>query len=209
MKTKAYFYYDIISPYSYFFLKLRKCLEDKLELIPTPIFFPGLLRLQDNRGPAEVTEKRIHTYQFCIWKAQKLNLPFQFPKRHPFASAPAQRLLLQHQADFAMLDKAFNFVWEHGRDPELDWEGFCMAIGLPKNTPKPADENIKNELIQSTQNAANLGVFGVPSVRINQQVFWGVDAIDWILEYLDKPSMFDEKEYQNARLTINPLLDKK
>ena len=208
MKLKAYFYYDIISPYAYLFLKSRKILEDKLELIPVPIFFPGLLRLQDNRGPAEVSEKRIYTYQFCVWKAQKLNLSFQFPKRHPFASAPAQRLLLQNNADLAMLDKAFDFVWGQGHDPELEWEGFCVAIGLPKNTPKPQDENIKKALIESTQTAANHGVFGVPSIRIDQQIFWGVDSIGWILEYLTKPEMFSEKEYQAVHSIINPLIEK-
>jgi 2-hydroxychromene-2-carboxylate isomerase len=208
MKPKAYFYYDIISPYVYFFLKSRKVLEEKLELIPIPIFFPGLLRLQDNRGPAEVAEKRIHTYQFCVWKAQQLKLPFQFPNRHPFASAPAQRLLLQNKADLAMLDKAFDFVWGQGHDPELEWEGFCEAIGLPKNTPKPQDEQIKKALIDTTQTAANHGVFGVPSLRINEQVFWGNDSIDWALEYLNKPEMFSEKEFQRARSVINPLLDK-
>jgi 2-hydroxychromene-2-carboxylate isomerase len=208
MKPKAYFYYDIISPYVYFFLKSRKVLEEKLELIPIPIFFPGLLRLQDNRGPAEVAEKRIHTYQFCVWKAQQLKLPFQFPNRHPFASAPAQRLLLQNKADLAMLDKAFDFVWGQGHDPELEWEDFCEAIGLPKNTPKPQDEQIKKALIDTTQTAANHGVFGVPSLRINEQVFWGNDSIDWALEYLNKPEMFSEKEFQRARSVINPLLDK-
>lgn len=208
MKLKAYFYYDIISPYAYLFLKSRKILEDKLELIPVPIFFPGLLRLQDNRGPAEVPEKRIYTYQFCVWKAQKLNLPFQFPKRHPFASAPVQRLLLQNNADLAMLDKAFDFVWGQGHDPELEWEEFCVAIGLPKNTPKPQDETIKKALIESTQTAANHGVFGVPSIRIDQQIFWGVDSIDWILEYLTKPEMFSEKEYQAVHSIINPLIEK-
>ncbi len=208
MKPKAYFYYDIISPYVYFFLKSRKVLEEKLELIPIPIFFPGLLRLQDNRGPAEVAEKRIHTYQFCVWKAQQLKLPFQFPNRHPFASAPAQRLLLQNKADLAMLDKAFDFVWGQGHDPELEWEDFCEAIGLPKNTPKPQDEQIKKALIDTTQTAANHGVFGVPSIRINEQVFWGNDSIDWALEYLNKPEMFSEKEFQRARSVINPLLDK-
>lgn len=208
MKPKAYFYYDIISPYVYFFLKSRKVLEEKLELIPIPIFFPGLLRLQDNRGPAEVAEKRIHTYQFCVWKAQQLKLPFQFPNRHPFASAPAQRLLLQNKADLAMLDKAFDFVWGQGHDPELEWKDFCEAIGLPKNTPKPQDEQIKKALIDTTQTAANHGVFGVPSIRINEQVFWGNDSIDWALEYLNKPEMFSEKEFQKARSVINPLLDK-
>jgi len=44
---------------------------------------------------------------------------------------------------------------------------------------------------------------------VNQHVFWGLDTIDWILQYLDKPGMFDEPEYQNAMLTINPLLEKR
>jgi 2-hydroxychromene-2-carboxylate isomerase len=208
MKTKAYFYYDIISPYAYLFLKSRKALEDTLELIPTPIFFPGLLRLQNNRGPAEVPEKRAHTYQFCVWRAQQLNLPFRFPARHPFASASAQRLLLQQQANLEVLDKAFDFVWAYGHDPEIEWEGFCEAIGLSSDTPKPADEEIKKELIQSTQLAADHGVFGVPSLRINKQIFWGVDSIDWVLDYLKDPEMFSRKEFQDALLTINPLLEK-
>jgi 2-hydroxychromene-2-carboxylate isomerase len=208
MKLKAYFYYDIISPYVYLFLKSRKVLEDKFELVPMPIFFPGLLRLQDNRGPAEVAEKRIYTYQFCVWKAQQLKLPFQFPKRHPFACAPAQRLLLQNNADLVMLDKAFDFVWAQGHDPELEWEGFCEAIGLPRNTPKPQDEQIKKALIDATQTASNHGVFGVPSLRINEQIFWGNDSIDWALEYLNKPDMFSEKEFQKARSIINPLFEK-
>ena len=208
MKTKAYFYYDIISPYTYFFLKSRKVLEDRLEIIAVPIFLPGLFRLQNNRGPAEVFEKRAHTYQFCVWRAQKLNLPFKFPARHPFASAPAQRLLLQINADLETLDKAFDFVWAKGHDPELEWGDFCLAIDLPSDTPKPSDESIKLALVDSTNKAAQEGVFGAPSLRINHQVFWGQDSLEWMLEYLDRPDMFKEKIYLDALRTINPLLDK-
>jgi hypothetical protein len=63
-------------------------------------------------------------------------------------------------------------------------------------------------LIEATQTAANHGVFGVPSLRINQQIFWGVDSIDWVLEYLNKPDMFSEKEFQKTESIINPLLEK-
>ena len=209
MKIKVNFYYDLISPYCYFFLKSRKVLEDRLELIPAPIFLPRLFRLQNNRGPAEVPEKRAHTYQFCVWKAQQLKVPFRFPPRYPFASAAAQRLLLLHSADMALLDKAFDFVWAQGHDPELEWPSFCETIGLPANTPKPAGEEIKKSLSELTEKAAQEGVFGVPSIKVNQHVFWGLDTIDWILQYLDKPGMFDEPEYQNAMLTINPLLEKR
>jgi hypothetical protein len=63
-------------------------------------------------------------------------------------------------------------------------------------------------LIEATQNAAKHGVFGVPSLRINQQIFWGVDSIDWALEYLNKPDMFSEEEFQKTQAIINPLLEK-
>jgi len=208
MKQRGYFYYDIISPYAYLFLKMRGVLEKRLDLIPVPIFFPGLLRIQDNRGPAEVPEKRAHTYTFCVWKAKQLNIPFRFPKRHPFASAAAQRLLLEKNADFNMIDRAFDFVWGQGGDPELDWDKFCKAIHLPEDTPKPQDEIIKQALIKATEDAANHGIFGVPSIRINRQVFWGCDSIDWILEFLDKPDLFSEPAYRDALMTINPLLNK-
>ena len=114
-------------------------------------------------------------------------------------------MLLQIGADLETLDRAFDFVWGNGNDPELQWEAFCVAIGLGQSTPKPNDENVKQALIDSTQTASEQGVFGVPSLRIDSQVFWGSDSIDWILAYLDNPSMFDEPAFKKALLTINPL----
>jgi 2-hydroxychromene-2-carboxylate isomerase len=194
MKSPANFYYDIISPYVYFFLKLRKPLEALVDLKPVPIFFPGLLRLQNNRGPAEIPEKRIHTY------------PFQFPRRHPFASAAAQRLLLQEGAGFAMIDKAFDFVWGHGGDPETQWSEFCLALGLPATTAKPSSTEIKQALIVNTEMANQAGIFGVPSVQVHERVFWGSDAIPWIIDFLEHPTMFAEAAYQAAIHAENPLL---
>ena len=205
MKPPANFYYDIISPYVYFFLKLRKPLEALVDLKPIPIFFPGLLRMQNNRGPAEIPEKRIHTYTFCVWKAQQLGIPFQFPRRHPFASAAAQRLLLQEGADFAMIDKAFDFVWGQGGDPETQWSEFCLALGLPVTTAKPNTAGIKQALIANTEGANHAGIFGVPSVKVNDRVFWGSDAIPWILDFLERPTMFADAAYQAAIHAENPL----
>ena len=204
-KTEAFFYYDIISPFTYLFLKRRALLIDQLQLTPKPIFFPGLLRLQDNRGPAEVAEKRTHTYDFCIWSAKKHNIPMQFPRRHPFPSVAAQRLFLQESADWTMLDRAFDFVWAQGRDPDAEWPDFCAAMGLPRETIRPDGPEIKNRLILETEQAARLGVFGVPSVVVNQRVFWGCDSIEWILDYLDDPDMFERSEFQRLRAIENPL----
>lgn len=206
MKTTAYFYYDIISPFSYFFIKSIRRLEDKLDLMARPIFLPGLLRLQNNRGPAEVAEKRIYTYQYCVWRAKQLGLPFRIPSRHPFASAPAQRLLLQMDASLGVVESAFDFVWAKGNDPETHWSEFCVATGLSAQTPKPTDPAIKQALTDATQNACDAGVFGVPSIKINERVFWGSESIDWILEYLQNPDMFKASEYTQILNVTNPLL---
>ena len=66
MKTKAYFYYDLISPFTYFFLKSKGILQERLELIPVPIFAAGLFRLQNNRGPAEVHKKETTPINFAF-----------------------------------------------------------------------------------------------------------------------------------------------
>ena len=161
--------------------------------------------MQNNRGPAEIPEKRIHTYTFCVWKAQQLGVQFQFPRRHPFASAAAQRLLLQEDADFAMIDKAFDFVWGHGGDPEIQWAEFCLALGLAAGTPKPNDERVKQALIANTESANQQGIFGVPSIKVNDRVFWGSDAIPWAVEFIKHPTMFANPAYQAAINAENPL----
>ncbi|NBO83520.1 MAG: disulfide bond formation protein DsbA [Betaproteobacteria bacterium] len=204
-KTQGFFYYDIISPFTYLFLRQRAVLADRLHLIPKPIFFPGLLRLQDNRGPAEVSEKRVHTYDFCIWSAKKHGIPMKFPARHPFPSVAAQRLFLQQNADWEMLDQAFDFVWVQGRDPDLEWPTFCASMGLPSDTSRPDSAEIKGRLAQETEQAARQGIFGVPTLVVHQRVFWGCDSIPWILDYLDDPNMFEQPDFQRLRVIENPL----
>ena len=73
-KKPATFYYDIVSPFAYLYVKQRHRLESKLEITPVPILLGGLLRSTDNKGPGEVAAKRPHTYQFCVWQAEKLNI---------------------------------------------------------------------------------------------------------------------------------------
>ena len=91
-KLPARFYYDIISPFAYLYIKQRKRLEEKLDITPVPILLGGLFRATDNKGPGEIAAKRPHTYQFCVWQTEKLGIPFHFPDHHPFMTVAPQRL---------------------------------------------------------------------------------------------------------------------
>jgi 2-hydroxychromene-2-carboxylate isomerase len=204
-KTSATLYYDIISPFAYLYIKQRQHLEHKLDIKPVPILLGGLFRATENKGPGEIAAKRPHTYQFCVWQAEKLGIPFRFPEHHPFITVAAQRLLAQHQADWAMVERAFDYVWVEGKDPNLSWAEFCVYLGLPENTAKPESPEVKASLIANTNQAKSDGAFGVPALVVNQHCFWGVDTIDWTLDYLARPNMFNEASYIYAGNVPNGL----
>lgn len=205
-KIPATFYYDIVSPFTYLYIKQRQRLEERLEITPVPVLLGGLLRAADNKGPGEVAAKRPHTYQFCVWQAERLGIPFRFPEHHPFMTVAPQRLLLQENADWTMVERAFDYVWVEGKDPNLHWSEFCTYLGLAANTTKPEDPEVKAGLVANTTQAKADGAFGVPALIVNQHCFWGMDTIEWALDYLDRPGMFEEDAYANAVSTPNGLL---
>ena len=204
-KVAATFYYDIISPFAYLYIKQRHRLESQLDITPIPILLGGLLRASDNKGPGEIAAKRPHTYQFCVWQAEKLGIPFRFPEHHPFMTVAPQRLLVEQKADWPMLEKAFDYIWMEGKDPNLSWSEFCSYLGLAPDTPKPDSPAVKEQLIANTQQAKRDGAFGVPALIVNQHCFWGVDTITWTLDYLSRPKMFEEASYAYAAKVPNGL----
>jgi 2-hydroxychromene-2-carboxylate isomerase len=203
-KISATLYYDIISPFAYLYIKQRQRLKD-LDIKPVPILLGGLLRATENIGPAEVAAKRLHLYQFCVWRAEKLGIPLRFPEHHPFLTVAPQRLLLEQNAGWEMVERAFDYVWVEGRDPNLSWTEFCTYLGLSAQTPKSESPQVKAALVANTNQAKADGAFGVPTLILNGHPFWGIDTIDWALDYLARPGMFDEASYAYAANVPNGL----
>ena len=205
-KIAATFYYDIVSPFAYLYIKQIHRLEGKLDIKPVPILLGGLLRASENKGPGEVAAKRPHTYQFCVWHAEKFGIPLRFPEHHPFMTVAAQRLLVEQNAEWKMVERAFDYIWAEGKDPNLSWPEFCDYLGLAAETPRPESPEVKAKLITNTNQAKADGAFGVPALIVKQHCFWGVDTIDWVLDYLARPGMFEEASYAYAGNVPNGLV---
>ncbi|PNB76825.1 disulfide bond formation protein DsbA, partial [Pseudomonas sp. FW305-BF6] len=47
-----------------------------------------------------------------------------------------------------------------------------------------ADENVKAALKKNTEEAVQRGVFGAPSMFVGNQLFFGQDRLDFVLEAL-------------------------
>jgi 2-hydroxychromene-2-carboxylate isomerase len=56
------------------------------------------------------------------------------------------------------------------------------------------DEEIKAQLRRNTADAIQLGVFGVPTFWLNDQLFWGEDALPMVLYSARTPNWLESKE---------------
>ena len=199
-RIPARWYFDIISPYAYLHLRRFAELNPALEVEPVPVLFAGLLKHWDNKGPAELAPKRLHTYRSCVWAASQHGIPFRMPPRHPFNPLHGQRLLAGLGAPRAAVEAAYDFIWGEGRDLAAEWPLFYARLGVDGERAAAliGDPQVKQALIENTAAAAAQGVFGVPTLAFRGQNFWGSDTIAWANAFIENPRMFDSGEMKRA-----------
>ncbi|MGR8946775.1 MAG: DsbA family protein [Gammaproteobacteria bacterium] len=197
---KCIFYFDVISPYAYFAFKQLERIPASIEVELKPVLFAGLLGHWESKGPAEIPPKRIFTYQFASWYAKSHSIPFRCPPVHPFNPLPGLRLAIAAGASREVVDKIFSYVWADGREftDENAFRQLVIDVGLGSNESRLNDTDVKQSLRENTELAIEQGVFGVPSYVVDGQLFWGVDALPMLLDFIDNPAMMNEPEMRRA-----------
>jgi 2-hydroxychromene-2-carboxylate isomerase len=188
MKT-ADWYFDFISPYAYLQSTRLHELSGHARIRPKPILFAGLLNHFGQLGPAEIEPKRQFIFRQALWLAKRQGIELKLPPEHPFNPLPPLRLALAMNCEIDAIQTIFNFIWRDGRNTgdAQQWKLLAEATGLTSADEMLADPAIKNALRSNTDEAITRGVFGVPSLIVDDELFWGHDAADFLLEYLDKP----------------------
>lgn len=191
-------YFDFVSPYSYLALYRLRELPQDASVRYCPVLFAGLLAHFGQKGPAEIAAKRKWTYRWCTWWARKLGVPFRFPAAHPFN--PLQHLRLAIAADCApaAVLQVFDDVWTSGEDAgdPRRVERLCRLLGV--DPARLAEPDVKDALRRNTDEAAARGVFGVPSFVVDDEVFWGADAIDFLKACLVDPGLLQSDEMRRV-----------
>ena len=203
--TIADWYFDFISPFAYLQSERLATLSPRLSIRYKPVLFAGLLGANGQKGPAEIASKRTFTYRFCVWQARKLGIPFKFPPEHPFNPLPLLRLAIACDSAPAAVHRIFRFVWADGRLPDLpiEWAELTGALGVPDADARIASAEVKDELRRNTDEAIARGVFGVPTLAIGGELFWGADATQMAADYVAAGCRFDDPEY--ARIADLPV----
>jgi 2-hydroxychromene-2-carboxylate isomerase len=194
----ADWYFDFVSPFSY--LQCERLQSHMDAVRPHPVLFAAILDANGQKGPAEIAAKRVFTYRFVVWHAKTLGIPLRFPHAHPFNPLPLLRLAIACDSRFDAITRIFRFVWRDGRLPDLplEWSELSTALGVPDAAARIDDAQVKDELRRETGRAVARGVFGVPTLAIDDELFWGVDATDMALAYARAGARYDDPEYERV-----------
>lgn len=200
----ALWYFDIISPFAHLALTQLDAIRTYRPVVLKPLVFGGVLKAWGQLGPAEIAPKRVHTYRLATHTAQAMGVPFRFPPTHPFNPLAMLRLLTALDGNEAAVAAAFSLVWGEGRDANdaQVLQDVADAAGRPDALALIGEQEVKDRLRRTTEDAVAAGVFGVPSLVIDGEVFWGADAMAMAQDYLADPATFRSGEM--ARVSALP-----
>jgi 2-hydroxychromene-2-carboxylate isomerase len=201
----ADWYFDFVSPFAYLQSEELHRLAPKLRLRYRPVLFAGLLGASGQKGPAEIPAKRSFTYRFVAWQAKQRGVALRFPPAHPFNPLPLLRLAIACDCSPEAVHRIFRFVWRDGRLPELpiEWAELAHTLGIQDASARIAQPDVKDALRRNTEEAIGRGVFGVPTLAIGDELFWGADATGMALDFVAAGCRFDDPEY--ARIAALPV----
>jgi 2-hydroxychromene-2-carboxylate isomerase len=200
------FYFDVVSPYSWlgWHALSRVCARAPIEVRCTPVLFAALLDALGGIGPAEIPAKRAYTIRDVMRAAKLENLPFRFPPAHPFNPLEALRLcgaVADDGVRWRLAGALLDATWSRGQDvTREEILGQTLSeLGLPIETLDAArSDSAKARLRTSTQAALDRGVFGVPTCRVGEELFWGHDRIAHLDIWLRGEHALDEQAYAEA-----------
>jgi 2-hydroxychromene-2-carboxylate isomerase len=200
-------YIDFISPYAYLaFEALPKALADSpsYQVVYKPVLFAALLKHHGQLGPAEIAGKREWTYRQVLWQAKEHGVALDMPSAHPFNPLSLLRLSVACDArgtpNRYVCETIFRHVWQGGgaADDPVRFQALLQQL-QPKQSVDSSE--VKAQLKANTEEAIAQGVFGVPTFLVDDKVFWGLDALPMMQQYLAHDPWFTAERWQSVEKT--------
>ena len=191
MNSAIDFYYDFVSPYSYFAFAQRDEVRSRtgrpLDLKPV---YVGAIMKEVGNVPTSITckAKRAYLGQDVVRWAKKLCVPVQsHPKFGLFSTEPLIKAALRAGDDVeAFSVAAFDAVWvEQAPLDDLDAMSGWFAAKEPRfELYWEERENMAAAHDERVAEAVAKGAFGVPYFSSDKGAFFGNDRIDFLVEAL-------------------------
>lgn len=183
------FYYDYGSPYSYLADTQVEAIAGRAgaALVRKPMLLGGVFKATGNASPMTVELKsKWSAFDMPMW-ANHYGVPFQ---RNPFF--PVNTLALMRGAAAAQIDGLFEryhpaiyrAMWVDGRNLNdiVEVASVLTAAGLDarKFGSRIQDQDVKDRLKATTDEAVARGVFGAPTSFVGDMMFFGNDRLPFV-----------------------------
>lgn len=191
MPTPICFYFDFISPYAYLaWHRIHAIAEAHGRTVePVPILFAALLNHWGHKGPAEIPPKRMYVLKDTLRTAHTFGLRLEPPPTHPFNPLLGLRIAsldVDASTRRAVIDALFAATWGGG-DGITDAASvarIASTAGIDDAIARAAEPAAKARVGAATDAALAAGVFGVPTMVCDDELFWGVDSLHHLERFL-------------------------
>jgi 2-hydroxychromene-2-carboxylate isomerase len=187
-------YWEVGSTNTYFALKLIGPVLDRTgaELVLHPFNLGHVFRLHDYVLMDEPRAKIANRKRDLQRWAERHRLAFRFPSSFPIKTSRALRgslAMRRWNLETPYIDAIMSAYWEKNDASIADYEGLrpiVAALGVDPDEFEALSESetVRQELIASTNRGIERGVFGVPSIFVGDELFWGKDRMDFVEDEL-------------------------
>ena len=192
MTKELEFYFDFISPYAYLAHKKIQSLPSSIRTSYKPILLGGLHNLEGITAPAFIKSKLKNMINDCNLIAKKNKFDFKWNDKFPINSLNIMRgyFSINSTTKDQYIDIMFNAYWRDNLDI-ADEKILISLVESCKINPDQfltaiKDPIIKDKLKDVTKDAHEREIFGAPTFKINDQIFWGQDRLEYALDEYNK-----------------------
>ena len=195
MNKTVEFFFDLGSPASYLAhtqLPLL-CRDTGATLVHRPMLLGAVFQATGNASPAMIPAKGHYMLRDLARFAERYGVPMRFNPHFPINTLTLMRLLVAvqlHQPERFddALQALFQAIWVEGinmGDPAKVAE-VLSAAGFDAQALQAqiAEQQVKDALKTSTEEAVKRGVFGAPTCFVNGEMFFGQDRLEFVREAL-------------------------
>lgn len=184
------FVYDFCSPNAFLAYKMlpKLAARHKAQVNYVPVLLSGVFKATHNQSPFQAfSENRQKTaylthdlHRFARRRGISFHMSPHFPVNTKFAMRGA-KYAVGKSWEAKYIASVFDAIWVHGQ--KVDEIGVLTDIlqenGLPvrKIREAIASEETKQKLKEQTKSAVKRGVFGVPSLFIGPEMFFGKNSL--------------------------------
>jgi 2-hydroxychromene-2-carboxylate isomerase len=192
VKKKIEFFLDVGSPTTYLAWKQMPGVAARsgADVVLRPFLLGGVFKATGNASPITVPAKGAFVLRDIQRHAQQLGLPFKLNPHFPMNTLMAMRCAVGCASGAEMqryFDLVFDAVWEQGKNiaEEAELRSVLIQGGMDADLvlSRAQRPEVKQALIQNTEEAVKRGAFGAPTFFVDDELFFGQDRLLMVEQY--------------------------